>query len=111
MEFYLIHGVGAECVGTASGTATKIDFTGGNGAQTTSNYAANNQRQGVLVTSCGAAAIYAKVVGRGSGITPTITSTNYHIPIPAANGAFIPATREVDVWVIGSTAFTAVEVL
>jgi hypothetical protein len=109
MEFYLIHNVGAECVGTAGATA-KIDFTGANGAQTTSNYAANTQRQGVMIAGCGASPLYVKVVGRTSGITPTITASNYHIQVPAGQTVMIRATREVDVWVYGSTAFTAVEV-
>jgi hypothetical protein len=102
MEFYLIRNVGAEVTGTAGATA-KLDFTVG------TNYAANFLRQAVLVASCGASPVYAKVVGRSSGITPTITSTNWHVQIPAGQTVLIRATREVDVYLNGSTAYTAQE--
>lgn len=102
MEFYLIHNVGSEATGTAGATA-KLDFTGATG------YTADFRRQAVLVASCGASSIYAKVVGRGSGVTPTITSSNWHIQIPAGQSVLIRATREVDLYLNGSTAYTAQE--
>lgn len=109
MEFYLIHNVGAECAGTAGATA-KIDFTGVNVAFTTSNYAANMQRQGVLVASTGASPLFLKLVGRGSGITPTVSASNYHFQVPSGQTVMIRATREVDAWLYGTSGFTAVEV-
>ena len=102
MEFYLIHNVGAELTGTAGATA-KLDFSSG------TNYAANFRRQAVLVASCGASPVYAKIVGRG-GSAPTVTSSNWHIQIPAGQTVLIRATREVDVYLLGTTAYTAQEI-
>jgi hypothetical protein len=101
MEFYLIRNVGAEITGAAGATA-KLDFTAA------SAYNPDFRRQAILLASCGTAPIYVKLVGR-SGTAPTITSSNWHIQVPAGQSVVTQATREVDVYVNGSTAYTAVE--
>jgi len=101
MEFYLIHNAGAEVTGTAGATA-KLDFSGG------ANYGVNFKRQAVLIASCGASPIYAKVVGR-NGSAPTVTSSNWHVQILAGQTVLLRATREIDVYLNGSTAYTAQE--
>ena len=101
MEFYLIRNVGSEVTGTAGGTA-KLDFS------VASGYTADFRRQAVLIASCGASPIYAKVAGR-SGSAPTITSSNWHVQIPAGKSVLIRAAREVDVYLNGSSAYTAQE--
>jgi hypothetical protein len=101
MEFYLIRNVGAELVATA-GATSKLDFSTG------TNYASDFRRQAVLVANSGTAAIYVKVGGRNNG-SPTVTSTNYHLQVPVGQSVTLRATREVDLYVNGSSAFTAVE--
>lgn len=101
MEFYLIRNVGAELVSTA-GATSKLDFTAG------TNYASDFRRQAVLFANSGTAPVYVKVGGRNSG-TSTVTSSNYHLQVPAGQSVTLRATREVDLYVNGSSSFTAVE--
>lgn len=101
-DYQLWRNVGSEVVGTAGATA-KIDFTA------VSGYNANFRRQGVLVTSCGAAECYLKLVTQNAA-APTVTAANYNVPIPAGTGVKIPCTRDLDLYIFGTTVFVAKEI-
>lgn len=88
--------------GTAGATA-KIDFTGATGYNPTA------ERQAVLVASCGASPLYIKLVNAGAS-APTVTSGNYHYYVPANSTLTIRCWRSVDLYVFGTTAFTAKEI-
>lgn len=102
MEFFLIRGIGSEVTGTAGATA-KLDFTGASG------YAANFKRQAIVVASCGAATVYIKLIGRSAAAPPTVSAATFHFAVPAGSSAVIQCTRDVDAYLFGTTAFTAVE--
>jgi hypothetical protein len=91
--------VGGEASGTAGATA-KLEFSGGD--------AAFAREGGFLITSCGAADLYLKLVARGAA-APTLTALNYLIRIPSGETVHVNAGRALDAYIFGTTEYFAQE--
>lgn len=101
METFFIRNLGSEVAGVA-GAMSKLDFT------VAAGYNPNFRRQAVLLAACGSAPLYVKCVGRSGG-APTMNTQNWHLQVPSGQSVLVRATREVDLYLLGSAAYTALE--